>query len=459
MKEKMQIVFPFQMVNKGSKVVLYGAGDVGQAYYWELMKSRYASVAGWVDKSWENATELEYPYVSLKDISKLDYDYVVIAVNRLDIAEQIKQNLQRCGVAAEKIIYDDNSVMHYEPVNYGKLYQNSNTLNLNHNLNTKSTIRLGFLTAANIANTIAETIMQKCPFIEIYAVASREKEKAKRFAEKWGAKIVYDSYTALLKDEMVDLIYIASPVAYHYEHTMMALEEGKHVVCEKPFAVNYKQAREMVEAAKKRNLFLTDGLWTAYLPLLKEIKQIIQEGELGKISAVMADQYYFSLNNLRLLDYDLCGGSFLEAGFYLINFVKTILGDNIKDIYTVTKKNSSGIDLQETIILQYEENYACINSGMTAVSPRGGYVFGEKGYMQIRDVNEYKELSVYNRDGELVKQVRRESGYQYEIYAWQEALLNQKTETTERTNQEILQDMMLMDRIRKSMDLRYEVDE
>lgn len=463
MSEKMLIVFPFHLVRKDSRVVIYGAGDVGQAFYWELVKSKYAQIAGWIDRAWEKEKELEYPKTTLQSLADIDYEYIVIAVNSPEVGKQITESLVAFGIPKHKIIYDNTSVLYYEPVNYKLMYENrekkQNTLaKAGRNENSQRKLRMGFLAAGNIANTIAETVLQKCSSLELYAVASRDSKKAEQFKEKWGFQKSYASYEALAKDSDVDIIYISTPVAFHYEHTMMCLSAGKHVICEKPFAVNYAQAKDMIDEAKKRNLFLSDGLWVSYLPLLQDIKQVLQENTIGRISTVIADQFYYSLQNPRLTEYHLCGGFLLEAGFYLINYAKLFLGNAIKNVHAVSKIDENGIDVQDSIVLEYSDAMACLSCGMTATSGRAGYAFGEKGYMQIADANEYKELKVYNNSGELLRNIRRDLGYEYELLACEEAIRSGRIETAERTHQNILEDMQLIDAIRACIGLKYEAD-
>ena len=455
MNDKMIVLFPFHRVKQGSKVVIYGAGDIGQSFFWELKNSGYAQVTGWLDQSWAHETGLERPKIAADELKETEFDYIVIALASRKTALEVSESLSMQGIEIEKIIHDDY-VIHYEPVNYRALYQKSRHQTGPAEAGSANrVIQVGFLAAGNIAGTIARTIREKCFNARLYAVASRQLDKAEGLKEQYGFEKAYGSYEDLLKDDKVEFVYISSPAAFHYEHILMALKAGKHVLCEKPFVVNYWQAETVIDEAVKRKLFLSDGLWTAYLPLVQDIKTIVQEGLIGTIHTVTADQHYNSLGNPRLMTYGLCGGAFLEMGFYLIHFSKLILGGDVQDIYTVCCKHETGIDLQDNIVLRYPDAMACLNCGMAAASARKGYAFGEKGYLQIEDANEYKVARAYLSSGELVREVRQESGYEYEIRACIKAIQNGFLETKERPHARILEDMKLADSIRRQMGVQY----
>jgi predicted dehydrogenase len=129
----------------------------------------------------------------------------------------------------------------------------------------------------------------------------------------------YGSYEELVKDGNVDIVYVASPHSHHFQHTLLALHAGKHVVCEKPLTVNASQARMLYRTAKEDNLFLLDAVWTRYFPLSIQIRKSIQNGEIGEVLRVMADTSFGIHPDIaiketpRKLTYDLAGGALLES--------------------------------------------------------------------------------------------------------------------------------------------------
>ena len=126
---------------------------------------------------------------------------------------------------------------------------------------------------------------------EIYAVGSRDIQRAKVFAEEFGCKKYYGTYEELAADPDVDVIYVASPHSYHREHTLLCLKNGKNVICEKAFAMNCSEVSQMITDAKKRNLFLMEALWPPFQPFYKKASEIIKSGVLGKIYHLHGNQY------------------------------------------------------------------------------------------------------------------------------------------------------------------------
>ena len=142
------------------------------------------------------------------------------------------------------------------------------------------TMRVGYIGAGNISGQMAETIARMGE-VENYAVAARDPERAREFARRWGFSRAYGSYEELLADPDVDLVYVALPHSHHHRWTIAALEAGHHVLCEKAFAANERQAREMVECARERGLLLAEAIWTRYMPSRKMIDKIVSSGEIG----------------------------------------------------------------------------------------------------------------------------------------------------------------------------------
>ena len=459
MNEQSVILFPFDKVKQNSRIILYGAGDVGQAFYWQVQSTNYCVVAGWIDQLWAEEMNLEQPKINLQGLKKISYDLIVIAMTNEIAAADIRNRLTEMGIPEEKVLAGADYVLKYPVYNYAAMIHSSTRIEDSRiSKGSVKKLRMGFLAAGAMAHTMAETVGKRFPDVELYAVASRDKTNAKQFADKFGFRKAYYDYKLLVQDPQIDIIYISSPVSCHYEHTMMALKNKKHVLCEKPFTVNEQQAKEIIKYAEQEGLFVSDGLWTVFLPLVEDIKQILQEGSIGKISSLTANQHYPGYETERLVSYELCGGALLEMGVYLITFAVLLMGKDIKRIMALGKLTGQGVDSQESIIMEYEDALVTLNCGMNAVSDRRGYIYGDKGYIIIEDANEFKNLSVYNTKGVIVKEVKRQSGYQYEIQACLDAIRNNKIETEQRKHEDILFAMKLLDRIRKEINLVYQPD-
>ena len=135
-------------------------------------------------------------------------------------------------------------------------------------------MKLGILGAGGIASTMAKTVAGMKD-VEAYAVAARDLERARVFAQKYEVKKAYGSYEEMLADDEVELVYIATPHSHHYLHAKMCLEAGKHVLCEKAFTVNAEQAQKLFDLAKEKKLLITEAIWTRYMPSRKLINDII----------------------------------------------------------------------------------------------------------------------------------------------------------------------------------------
>ena len=179
----------------------------------------------------------------------------------------------------------------------------------------QQTYRWGILAPGKIAHKFAAGL----PFVpgaELYAIGSRNSEKAKEFATQYHAPVSYGSYEALAGDPKVDIIYIATPHAFHMDNTLLCLKNGKAVLCEKPLAMNLRQVQAMVQAARDNNSFLMEALWSRFLPNITKAKEILKSGKIGRATHLVAD-FGFKADfdpKSRLFDPNLGGGALLDIG-------------------------------------------------------------------------------------------------------------------------------------------------
>ena len=141
-------------------------------------------------------------------------------------------------------------------------------------------MNIGIMGAGNIGGTMAGTIA-KIQDVTCYGIASRELQKAEQFAAKFGVTRAYGSYEEMLADPMIELGYVATPHSQHYENMMLCIEYGKPVLCEKAFTVNAKQAREVLDFAKEKNVFVTEAMWTRYMPMRNTITEVLASKIIG----------------------------------------------------------------------------------------------------------------------------------------------------------------------------------
>ena len=219
----------------------------------------------------------------------------------------------------------------------------------------------------------------------IAAVGSRSLENAENFVKTIPGAKAHGSYDALINDSDIDAIYVATPHPSHKENVIAALNAGKPVLCEKPFAVNAHEAREMVAAAKANDVALMEAMWARFLPHYAKIREIVASGVLGQITTIHADhgQRLADQNIARLVEPSLAGGALLDLGIYPISFAHMVLGipQSITSSAVFTDK---GVDAQTSMILDYANgSQAILNTTMIVQTPCTAVIAGLKGYLEV----------------------------------------------------------------------------
>ena len=188
--------------------------------------------------------------------------------------------------------------------------------------------RIGIIGAGWIADKMAQAI---APFkdMQVYAISSRSIEKAEAFAKEHDIPKAYGSYEDMVADPAVDLVYIATPHSHHYEHSLLALEHGKHVLVEKAFTANADQAEKLIQTARSKGLFITEAIWTRYMPLSHKVKDLMESGIIGRPRILTATLCYMMEQKERIVRADLCGGALLDLGVYALNFARMYFGTDI----------------------------------------------------------------------------------------------------------------------------------
>ena len=236
----------------------------------------------------------------------------------------------------------------------------------------------GIIGTGGIANAFANDLA----YLEdhhVAAVGSRSMKNAENFAAKFPKCVGYDSYHKLVRDPNLDGIYIATPNNFHIEHTLLALEAMKPVLCEKPFAINTREVELMVDKATQNQLTLVEAMWTRFLPHIEQVRTIIKSGVLGTIHTLQADhgQRLTGSTNPRLWEPELGAGALLDLGIYLVSFAHLILGVPDK----ITAKSSFtdiGVDEQTSAIFEYRNGaQAILNTTLKKATPCRAVVSGD----------------------------------------------------------------------------------
>lgn len=319
-------------------------------------------------------------------------------------------------------------------------------------------MKIGILGAGRIAATLAET-MNKMPEVECYGVASRDLEKAKAFAKEHGFQHAFGSYEGLLADEKIELIYIATPHSHHYGHMKMCLEAGKHILCEKSFTVNEKQAAEIFRIAEEKKLLVTEAIWTRYMPSRKTINDLLEQKVIGDVKKMTANLNYPLLDKERIVKPELAGGALLDVGIYPLNFAYMHFGDQIKKVTSAVEMTDAGVDGENAIILQYKDGrMAVLNSGIHGKSDSEGVFYGSTGCMVVENINNPESVKIYDTDRNLVREIKvpeQISGYEYEISETISCITQGKLECPSMPHEETLKMMRVMDGLRADWGMDY----
>ena len=318
-------------------------------------------------------------------------------------------------------------------------------------------MKVGILGAGGIARKMAYTI-NNMEGAELAAIGSRSVDKAKTFAAEFNIPKAYGSYEELVKDSSLDLIYVATPHSRHYEDCMLCLENGRNVLCEKPFTANAEQAEKVLAFAEKKGLFAGEAIWTRYLPMRFKLDEIINSGVIGEISSLSANLGYSIAHVERLIKPELAGGALLDLGVYTINFALMAFGTDIEKITSDCVKNEYGVDSNNSVIIRYKDGKtALLHSNMNSNLDNRGIINGSKGRIEFININNCEGIEVYLNDGTVTKYETpaQITGFEYEAAASLKAISEGRTECDEMPHSEILRVMKIMDSLRNEWGIKY----
>ena len=319
-------------------------------------------------------------------------------------------------------------------------------------------MKFAILGPGRIAEKMAATVA-RLGQVECYAVASRSLERAQDFAEKWGFEKAFGSYEELVCDPEVDLIYVATPHSHHYACAKLCLEHGKATLVEKAFCVNARQAKELVELAEKKGVFLAEAFWTRYMPARMIIEELLNQDVIGEVTSVVSSLGFALEHKERLVKPELAGGALLDVGVYPLNFALMFVKSPIKSVVSAASLSPEGVDWSNSVTLTFENGcMAVLHSNMRCLTHNEGILYGKKGRIEVTGTNNIEAITVYDHEGNVLKtcQVPEQiSGYEYEVLACMEALEQGKLECPQMPHGETLRLMQLLDIIRKQWGMKY----
>jgi predicted dehydrogenase len=293
----------------------------------------------------------------------------------------------------------------------------------------------------------------------IGAVGSRSLSNAQSFADDFGGT-AYGSYEELINDSTIDAIYVATPHPAHHDNVISALDAGKAVLCEKPFAVNAKQAQAMVDAASRNKVALMEAMWARFLPHYAQVREIIASDVLGPIFSIHADhgQRLADQNIPRLIEPQLAGGALLDLGIYPISFAHMILGNPVA-INSSAVMTDKGVDAQSSMIFTYENGaQAVLTATMIEQTPCRAVVAGLNGWLEIdRTFYNPASMRVVLNDGSVTEYPNTYSGHglREQAESFKQLVQSGKLQSDILSWKDTVDIMKSMDTVREQIGLKY----
>ncbi len=320
-------------------------------------------------------------------------------------------------------------------------------------------IRWGILGTGVIANKFAIGL-KAAPGAELVAVGSRAQATADQFGDTFGVPRRHASYEALAHDPDVDVIYISTPHPLHKDNTLLCLEAGKAVLCEKPFAINAAEAAAMIKLARQKKLFLMEAMWTRFLPAVIKARQLIAEDAIGDVRMFMGDLGFraeFDPKN-RLFDPALGGGALLDVGIYPVSFASVIFGTPAK-VTSLAHLGATGVDEQAAMLLSYAGGQLSLLAAAVRVDiPSEAIIMGTKGQIRVHApiyCPVRLTLSRPEQGEEVIDLPLEGNGYNYQALEVMNCLRNGWLESVTMPLDETLTIMRTMDEIRAPWGLKY----
>lgn len=323
-------------------------------------------------------------------------------------------------------------------------------------------MKLGVIGTGAIAHIVISGVC-RVEEVECTAVAARDLDRAQDFAREFGFRRAYGSYEELVSDPEVELVYITTPHAFHYEHMMLCLEHGKSVLCEKPFTLNAVQARLVAQKAQEKGLFAAEAIWTRYMPSRKMIQDTLDSGIIGSPNTLTANLSYAMPNKKRIFDPALGGGALLDIGIYGLNFALMHFGNDIARMESSVCLTDTGVDGMESITCFYPNGrMAVLTHSVYCRSDRKGIIHGDKGYLIVENINNPQSLAVFDDEDHLILSQMvppQINGYEYEFLEAARCLKAGKKQSDSMPLEETIRVMEHMDTLRKAWGVRYPGEE
>jgi len=324
---------------------------------------------------------------------------------------------------------------------------------------TATKVKWGIIGLGRIAHKFASDLLLSEQG-HLTAVASRSADRAKAFSAEFQSERWFSSYRDLCESDEVDVVYIATPHSSHFEHTMMCLENGKAVLCEKPMGLSLKEVEQMVDAAREKNLFLMEAMWTRFIPAIEKVLEWIDDGKIGELISIRADFGFRTQYNpeSRHFNKGLGGGSLMDIGIYPVYLTLLLLGlpDHVR---AMSRSSASGVDTFCAMLFDYKgQQKAILESSLESNTPTEAFIYGTEGHIKIhRRFHQPNKVSLYSEKGlvETLEIPFTGNGYLHEIEDVNRCLLKGENESEKHPLQMSLDLIFILDRVKAEIGLEF----
>ncbi|MFA6127921.1 MAG: Gfo/Idh/MocA family oxidoreductase [Bacteroidales bacterium] len=327
----------------------------------------------------------------------------------------------------------------------------------------KQVYHWAILGCGNIARKFSMDL-KLLPNARLYATASRNLDKSQAFADTYGFDKAYGSYEEMAADPMIDIVYIATPHSHHRDHAVLCIEQGKAVLVEKAFALNAGQAGEMIDCAMRNKTFMMEAFWTRFQASFRKAIEVVRSGELGKAMMLRSEFCFNAPMNpeSRLFNLALGGGSLLDIGIYPVFWAQQVFGQP-SEISTTVDLAPSGVDRSIAMILKYPGGeIAQLSSSLAVCSDTQTEIWCEKGFVRVKRIDPSTvKVTVSRKDAfeeDLTFHLDHGFGLFLEAKEVMDCLDAGLRESPMLPLSFTLDQMQLLDRIRKLAGVRYPVD-
>jgi predicted dehydrogenase len=297
----------------------------------------------------------------------------------------------------------------------------------------------------------------------VTAVGSRSRDRAVHFASEFDIPRAHGNYDALAGDAEVDAIYIGTPHPFHKEHTILCLRHGKHVLCEKPFAINAGEAAEMVRVARSQECALMEAMLTRHLPTMAKVRELIADGAIGDVRMITAGFGFRAQFDpvSRLFDPNLGAGALLDLGIYPLSLSYMLLGEPAT-INAQAHLGETGVDEESAVLLGYKNGaMAALTMAIRLNIPREAFILGTEGRIKIFPrwwVSSRISVKRSDCDEQIIDLPFKGLGYTHEADAFMDLIRSGKLESDVMSLDESLSIMRTMDTIRAQWGLKYPME-